>query len=107
MPDARAVVALGVVLATRRSTRVTRIVPVAALAPLDANLETFQVQTIELVHGIFSVLLLFILNECIRALYKKQNRSQHFDFRKSELSYDLTNLSHHFLATYPKSEALT
>ena len=52
----------------RRSTCLTRVKAITALAPLNADVETLKVLAVELGFGILGSLLGLILNECIGTL---------------------------------------
>jgi len=63
-----AVVALGVALTARRSTSISRVVIIAALAPLDTDLEALHVDASELCFGFTSSSFFLVLNESVGAV---------------------------------------
>ena len=68
MTDHVAVVALGVTFAARGSTSITRVVVIAALAPLNSDLEALHVDSSELVLGFTSGRFFLVLDESVGAV---------------------------------------
>lgn len=68
MADSVAVVALGVRISTWRSPGFARVEAFTSLRPLDADVESLKVLSIEMLLGIFGRLLRLVLDECVRSI---------------------------------------
>lgn len=68
MADSVAVVALGVRISTWRSPGFTRVEAITSLRPLDADVESLKVLSIELLLGVLSRLVRLVLDKCVRSI---------------------------------------